>query len=930
MKRPVPNLLILAIFFSCFFLQTAEATHNRAGEITYRIIEGLTIEATITTYTKASSVAADRDTLEICWSEFGPCEKVGRVNGPNNQGELLPNDTKVNKYVAIHTYPGIAHYVISMTDPNRNGGILNVNFPNSENIPFHLETTVTFFNPTFQGENNSPILSQPPIDIACIGQEFIHNPSAWDPDGDSLSYELIVPLQSINSQVPNYEFPSEVNESINDGHSLNSITGTFTWTSPQEIGEYNIAMYIIQYRNGVPIDTMIRDMQILVVDCDNMPPVIETINEVCVIAGDVVEFDVVATAPLSESTQQVDLLAFGAPLDLDFSPAVLNVAPGYQAQPLTGTFRWETKCEHIAEQFYTVTFRAADDFPIISFQDTLYLSTLKIVRIKVIGPPPEDLQAEPGNGWVDLSWELPYACDQVMDEYFQGFNVWRKEGANAVPIDTCNPGLEGSGYTLLTLSPIIDIVDNRYYYEDLDVERGKTYCYRVEARFARLSAAGQPFNWVSSLPSDSICVQLSRDIPLITNVTVLSTDTNDGEIEVKWSKPDPEDLDTIQNPGPYIYEVYRAVGVSPPDSDFQLVPGSTVSVDNFYEAVDTIFNDSGLNTVDQAYSYKIAFYATGLPEPNGFTQAASSVFLSIASTDNINNLSWDFDVPWDNLRYTVYRQNNLNTFDSIGTTIEPFYSDTGLINGVEYCYKVQSIGSYGIDRIINPIINDSQEECGIPLDTIPPCPPTLEVSNICDDLGAGESVNCESIDNLFNILNWTNPIDICEDTDDVVTYNVYYAPFEGADFQLIDTIPLSTITDYEHFPNFGIAGCYAVTAVDTFFNESAFSNIVCKDNCPIYNLPNVFTPNQDGANDMFIPYPYCFIESIEIQVFNRWGNLVFETTDPDINWDGKNLQGKDLAEGVYFYTCKVFEQRVSGIVRNPEILRGTIQIIRGR
>ncbi len=930
MKRPVPNLLILAIFFSCFFLQTAEATHNRAGEITYRIIEGLTIEATITTYTKASSVAADRDTLEICWSEFGPCEKVGRVNGPNNQGELLPNDTKVNKYVAIHTYPGIAHYVISMTDPNRNGGILNVNFPNSENIPFHLETTVTFFNPTFQGENNSPILSQPPIDIACIGQEFIHNPSAWDPDGDSLSYELIVPLQSINSQVPNYEFPSEVNESINDGHSLNSITGTFTWTSPQEIGEYNIAMYIIQYRNGVPIDTMIRDMQILVVDCDNMPPVIETINEVCVIAGDVVEFDVVATAPLSESTQQVDLLAFGAPLDLDFSPAVLNVAPGYQAQPLTGTFRWETKCEHIAEQFYTVTFRAADDFPIISFQDTLYLSTLKIVRIKVIGPPPEDLQAEPGNGWVDLSWELPYACDQVMDEYFQGFNVWRKEGANAVPIDTCNPGLEGSGYTLLTLSPIIDIVDNRYYYEDLDVERGKTYCYRVEARFARLSAAGQPFNWVSSLPSDSICVQLSRDIPLITNVTVLSTDTNDGEIEVKWSKPDPEDLDTIQNPGPYIYEVYRAVGVSPPDSDFQLVPGSTVSVDNFYEAVDTIFNDSGLNTADQAYSYKIAFYATGLPEPNGFTQAASSVFLSIASTDNINNLSWDFDVPWDNLRYTVYRQNNLNTFDSIGTTIEPFYSDTGLINGVEYCYKVQSIGSYGIDRIINPIINDSQEECGIPLDTIPPCPPTLEVSNICDDLGAGESVNCESIDNLFNILNWTNPIDICEDTDDVVTYNVYYAPFEGADFQLIDTIPLSTITDYEHFPNFGIAGCYAVTAVDTFFNESAFSNIVCKDNCPIYNLPNVFTPNQDGANDMFIPYPYCFIESIEIQVFNRWGNLVFETTDPDINWDGKNLQGKDLAEGVYFYTCKVFEQRVSGIVRNPEILRGTIQIIRGR
>lgn len=930
MKRRIPLLPSLTtLLLCCCTIFTAHATHNRAGEITYRIIDGLTIEATITTYTKASSSAADRDTLEICWSDSGPCEKVGRVNGPGNNGEILPNDTKLNKYVAIHTYPGIAHYVISVTDPNRNGGILNVNFPNSENVPFHLETTITFFNPNFQGENNSPILSQPPIDIACVGQEFTHNPSAFDPDGDSLSYELIIPLQGVNSQVPNYEFPNQVNESLNDDHSLNPVTGTFTWTTPQEAGEYNIAMFIIQYRNGIPIDTMIRDMQILVVNCDNMPPEIETIDEVCVIAGEVLEFDVEATAPLSESTQQVDLLAFGGPFELEFSPATLIVPSGYQPQPLVGTFRWETKCEHIADQFYTVTFRASDDFPILSDGDTLYLSTLKTVRIKVVGPPPLDLQADPGNGKVDLSWEQPYACDDVMDDYFQGFNVWRKEGPNALPLDTCDPGLEGRGYTLLTLSPIMDVLDNRYYYEDLDVERGKTYCYRVEARFARLSAANQPFNWVSSLPSDSICVQLSRDIPLITNVTVDDTDTNNGIIEVRWSKPEPEDLDTLANPGPYVYEVYRAIGLSPAEADFELIPISRVSADNFYEANDTVFVDNGLNTADQPYSYRIAFYATDTLNPKGFTQSASSVFLSVASTDNINNLSWDFNVPWDNSSYIIFRQNNTGTFDTIGTSIEPVYSDTGLINGVEYCYKVQSIGSYGIEGIINPIINDSQEECGIPLDTIPPCPPTLEVRNICDDLSEGEAVNCESLDDLFNTLNWTNPIDICEDTDDVVSYNIYYSPFEGAEFQLIETIPISTVLDYEHFPDFGIAGCYAVTAVDTFANESNFSNIVCKDNCPIYNLPNVFTPNQDGDNDLFIPFPYCFVESIEIQIFNRWGNLVYETTDPNINWDGKNLNGEDLAEGVYVYTCKVFEQRVSGIVPSPEILRGTIQIIRG-
>ncbi len=930
MNRQLRFLPVLLAFFLCFGLQDAYGTHNRAGEITYRIIDGLTIEATITTYTKASSVAADRDTVDICWSDNGPCERVGRVNG-NGNGVLLANDTKVNKYVAIHTYPGIAHYNISMTDPNRNGGILNVNWPNSENVPFYLETTVTFFNPIFQGENNSPILSQPPIDIACVNQTFIHNPNAWDPDGDSLSYELIVPFQGINSPVPLYEFPSEVNPSLMDSHSLNPVTGTFTWSTPQEAGEYNIAMYIIQYRNGMPIDTMIRDMQILVVTCDNMPPEIETIDQVCVIAGETLEIPVSATAPLAESDQLVAVEAFGAPLDFNFSPASFNVAAGYQPQPLLGNFVWETKCEHIADQYYTVIFRAVDNFPIVSSGDTIYLSTLKTVRIKVVGPPPLDLQAEPGSGRVDLDWELPYACDDVMDDYFQGFNVWRKEGAGALPIDTCNPGLEGMGFTLLTTIPIMDVTNNRYSFIDEGVERGKTYCYRVEGRFAQLSAANLPFNWVSSLPSDSICVQLSRDIPLITNVSVLSTDTNTGEIKVQWSKPIPEDLDTVANPGPYIYKLYRAIGISPPDNDFQFIPGAEFNSPTFALANDTMFTDSGLNTADQAYSYKIEFFSNPSPEPaNGFTQPASSVFLSIASTDNINNLSWEFDVPWDNNSYIIYRENNAGTaFDSIGVSTEPFYSDTGLINGKEYCYKITSIGSYGIERIINPILNDSQEDCGIPLDTIPPCPPELEVQNICDELGSVGASNCESENNLVNNLEWKNPIEICEETDDVVSYNVYYAPFEGAEFQLVETIPISTITTYEHFPDMGIAGCYAVTAIDTFFNESAFSNIVCKDNCPIYNLPNVFTPNGDNANDLFIPFPFCFIESIEIQIYNRWGNLVFESIDPEINWNGKNLKGEDLSEGVYYYTCKVFEQRVAGIVQNPEILQGSIQIIRG-
>ncbi len=898
-------------FLMFFCLNTSYATHNRAGEITYEQIGDKTIIATITTYTKESSIPADRDSLMIDWGD-GSSQWVVRANG---NGESLPNDTKKNIYVAEHTYAGQAHYIISMTDPNRNGGILNVNPPNSDNVQFHIETTVTFFNPQFQGYNSSPILLQPPIDIGCVGQRFIHNPNAYDPDGDSLSYHLIVPLQEVNTQVPDYYYPNEIEPGGDNNIDLNEFTGDFIWDAPQKMGEYNIALIIVEYRNGFPIDTMIRDMQILIEECDNRPPEIETINEICVIAGEIVEFDVIATDP-DMPLQLVELTALGGPFVVPISPAEFDVEIGYQEQPNVGVFRWETACEHISDQYYSVVFKAVDDY-------TVSLATLETVRIKVVGPPPEDVQAEPGTGQVEVTWEKPYSCEETEDDYFQGFSVWRREGSNTFQIDTCTPGLDGRGYTKIFFDTDMEVVDNRYYYLDLDVERGRTYCYRILAEFAKVSAGSIPFNRVESLPSEEICVQLSRDIPLITNVSVLETNNASGEIEVRWSKPDVEDLDTLSSPGPYVYELYRATGMT--TENFELVPGATFTSNTFAGANDTVFIDTGLNTVDNAYSYKLAFYVNNEAEPLGFTNEASSVYLTVASTDETNNLTWEEMVPWDNYEYVVYRQNINGTFDSIGLALEQAYSDEGLLNGQEYCYYIKSIGSYGIDGVVSPIFNDSQEACGIPLDTIPPCPPELTVSNICD-IATSETPQ----ESFINDLSWINPNFLCPETDDVVYYNVYYAPNESADFSIIETTDSSLDTFYMHQPDIGIAGCYAVTAVDTFFNESAYSNIICVDNCPIYTLPNVFTPNGDGANDLFLPFPYRFIDRIDIKIFNRWGQLIFETADPDINWDGKNLNGKEVDEGVYFYNCRVFENRVTGITENPEILQGYIELIRGQ
>jgi len=171
-------------------------------------------------------------------------------------------------------------------------------------------------------------------------------------------------------------------------------------------------------------------------------------------------------------------------------------------------------------------------------------------------------------------------------------------------------------------------------------------------------------------------------------------------------------------------------------------------------------------------------------------------------------------------------------------------------------------------------------------------------------------------------------VETCAETDDVIRYNIYYAPTLNTTLEFLESTFDRIDTTLVHQPEFGIAGCYAVSALDSLSNESVLSNIICVDNCPEYELPNTFTPNGDGQNDLFIPYPYLFIDHIELNVFNQWGQLVFQTTDQDINWNGKNLNGNDLAEGVYYYTCKVFENRVAGITESPDILSGFIQLMR--
>ena len=72
------------------------------------------------------------------------------------------------------------------------------------------------------------------------------------------------------------------------------------------------------------------------------------------------------------------------------------------------------------------------------------------------------------------------------------------------------------------------------------------------------------------------------------------------------------------------------------------------------------------------------------------------------------------------------------------------------------------------------------------------------------------------------------------------------------------------------------------------------------ENCDCIFIPNSFTPNRDGVNDYFSSTSRCTISDYSLTIYNRWGEKIFESKNPEIYWDGRN-KDKDVAGGVYVY-----------------------------
>ncbi|MCB0845740.1 MAG: hypothetical protein KDE26_20965, partial [Bacteroidetes bacterium] len=433
---------------SLWFLSTSQllATHNLAGQITLarnNPNNSNSYMITLTTYTDPAPAGVDRCSADFeIWALGGPQPvllttilTVPRRNGgplgniPNDcavsnpkAGVVVKGTVKRNIYDTTFIFPGPGEYIIRYFDIARHGSVDNISNP--EELSFFVETKL-FITPPIVGSNNTPILLNEPLDDACIGKLWTHNPGGFDADGDSLAYYLRESYKYDPPAPPmiadGFIFPDDPVFGVSS-FTMDPITGIITWDAPTQQGLFNFAYVIEEWRNGQLLGYVIRDMAVWVIDCNNDPPVIETIDDTCIAAGETLIFDFISYDP-----NESDSLYFGlnngvignnGPFFVS-NPAtvggvVVDPVPGnsfvFEKLPVRtlnngteivdtvkGQVVWQTECDNIRKQFYQVDFYATDNKN-YSLPNTFSttLSANKAVVIRVIPPAPTELTVTKG------------------------------------------------------------------------------------------------------------------------------------------------------------------------------------------------------------------------------------------------------------------------------------------------------------------------------------------------------------------------------------------------------------------------------------------------------------------------------------------------------------------------------------------------------
>ncbi len=385
-------------------------------------------------------------------------------------------------------------------------------------------------------------------------------------------------------------------------------------------------------------------------------------------------------------------------------------------------------------------------------------------------------------------------------------------------------------------------------------------------------------------------------------------------------------------------------------------------------SVDTI---ASLSLPQNTYCFRIATY-DACSNFKSYSNEICSITLSSSTQNNQITTDWstlDFGIGQS---FNLYRDDVL--LQSFVSTITQHVDSTVICN-TNYCYQIDVNYAGGISRSlqvcetafstdipptidnISSIVNSDSIEWvwQIPLNTTPAnyiVYQTLENGTIIGSDTANTNAFNQVFEDQANFIS-VQMVDICDNVsplniigsslllegtinnalDIELNWNNYYGWIDG--FQeyfvtikdkngdLIDSISTGGSPTYI----LSLAGQESQTTEFTVWVIPILSgipfsrsNILTLERDPIIAIPNSFTPNGDGLNDKFI-ISGKFIESYEMQIFNRWGEVLFQTTDLDNGWDGTS-RNKKIGVGNYSYWV-----RIKDLNNNDHIRTGSVLIL---
>jgi len=866
------KIITTILFFFCIF--NASAFHIVGGEIYYDYLGNNNYKFYISIYRDCNAANGAPFDSPLSLGVFVQGTLIHNIQVPfngsqsvpavyNNPCVTLPNDicTENSVYTTIvNLPPSLDGYTVAYQRCCRGTNINNL--VNPDNTGFTLACVV----PPIANDNyinSSPrFIDYPPL-LLCNNENLIFDHSATDPDGDQLVYSLTTPFAGASNGAPQPNPPpappyfnvlwsggSSATIPLGPGSSISidSNTGLLT-ASPNLTGRYVVGIQVEEIRNGVVINRTLRDFIFKVYNCNlqleaDLPlqTDLPTFNSYC--DGLTVDF---VNNSYGGTNYAWDFGVLGTTNDVSSSFAPSFTYPGngqYQVMlvvnpgwPCTDTAFMDVIVNNVLD----VSFTSNDSLCIFGNSFDFVGSSS--------GPP----------GQTTYSWDFGPNASTNGDTTTSVSNVhFTTDGFIPVTLtadfNICHNSYTDSVYIFPEPTAVIDLPTN--------IE-----CAGLTVPFGNSSTGSINYQW--SFGTSSITSSTDFEptvtypsagvytIQLISSSTPTCADTTTETIELF----DPIIIDFTSQDSLCVknnsFDFYSQVS-GPPNTIFTWDFGPYASVTS-----STNTNELGVN-----------FLATG-SLPITLTGAHNSCVETV--THNIY----------------IYQEPQINFTIADGLQCEPFPAQ--FINysfaetGIQYFWEFGDGNSSNLENPMNVYYNAGSYPVTLTIMTSAGCIDTLTLTKqdlviVHPSPTAGFSVTPPETDICHSEVQFTDESSLAVE---------YFYSFDDSVFVSDDSNPTHI------YYSSGMHRPMQIVTTDFGCKDTAYQFVYIEP-FTVY-APNTITPNGDGINEVFLPIVYLGVEAWNLQIFNRWGELIFTTNDITQSWDGKLSNGEFAQDGEYVW-----------------------------